>query len=94
MRRCLHVAAPLVASTALGLLTGCQQPGSQCVDNETGRVVNTSLCTDSAGRPRDNHSVHLASGTRRGGFGSSFAGNLVPVVLGSAAAALIIGFGG
>lgn len=44
MRRSLQVAAPLLATTALALTTGCRRPEMQrCVD-ENNRVVDDSLC--------------------------------------------------
>ncbi len=47
MKRSLEVAAPLLASTAIALLTGChQQPEPQrCVD-EQNRVVAASFCAN------------------------------------------------
>ena len=48
MKRSAHVAAPLLASTALALLSGCHQPEMQrCVD-ENNKVVDDKLC---AGQP-------------------------------------------
>ena len=46
MRRSTQVAAPLLASTALALLSGCHQPEMQrCVD-ENNKVVDDKLCAD------------------------------------------------
>lgn len=50
MRRSKEVAAPLLASTALALLSGCHQPEMQrCVD-ENNKVVDDKLC---ANQPAD-----------------------------------------
>jgi hypothetical protein len=44
MKRSSHVAAPLLASAALAMLTACRQPEMQrCVD-EHNVVVDSSLC--------------------------------------------------
>lgn len=44
MRRSAHVAAPLLASAALAMLTGCRKPEMQrCVDDH-GAVVADNLC--------------------------------------------------
>ena len=44
MRRSSHVLAPLLASTALGLGTGCRSPEMQrCVDQNR-HVVDSSFC--------------------------------------------------
>lgn len=45
MRRSSNVVAPLLASTALGLLSGCRGPEMQrCVDSNN-RVVDPNLCS-------------------------------------------------
>ncbi|MCU1293422.1 MAG: hypothetical protein JWP08_2272 [Bryobacterales bacterium] len=45
MRRSTQVTAPLLAATALSILTGCLKPEMQrCVD-EQNRVVDDKLCT-------------------------------------------------
>ncbi len=50
MKRSAHVAAPLLASTALALLSGCHHPEMQrCVD-ENNKVVEDKLC---ANQPAD-----------------------------------------
>ena len=107
MRRSSHVLAPLLASTALGLATGCRSPEMQrCVD-QNNHVVDSSLCrsgsyggggggsgslyrsyyggsgsyrvgsTAEGGstEPASGHSYSTTTGTERGGFGSSFAGD-------------------
>jgi hypothetical protein len=43
MRRSTHVAAPLLAATALSLLTGCHRQMQRCVD-ENNTVVDDNLC--------------------------------------------------
>lgn len=49
MRRSAQVAAPLLASTALALLSGCHQPEMQrCVD-ENNKVVDDKLCANQPG---------------------------------------------
>ena len=46
MRRSNQVAAPLLAATALSILTGCQKPEMQrCVD-EQNHVVDDKLCAN------------------------------------------------
>ena len=46
MKRSTQVAAPLLAATALAMLTGCQKPEMQrCVD-EQNHVVDDSLCAN------------------------------------------------
>lgn len=48
MRRSSSVVAPILASTALGLLTGCHGPEMQrCVDSNN-RVVDPGLCQSSS----------------------------------------------
>ncbi len=49
MRRSAQVAAPLLASTALALLSGCREPEMQrCVD-ENNKVVDDKLCANQPG---------------------------------------------
>jgi hypothetical protein len=49
MRRSAQVAAPLLASTALALLTACRRPEMQrCVD-ENDKVVDDKLCANQPG---------------------------------------------
>ncbi len=49
MRRSTHVAAPLLATAALSLLTGCRRPEMQrCVD-ENNNVVDDSFCKNQPG---------------------------------------------
>lgn len=46
MRRSVKVAAPLLASVALAMTTGCRKPEMQrCVD-ESNRVVDDGLCAN------------------------------------------------
>ena len=105
MKRSLHVSAPLLAATALTLVTGCRKPEMQrCVD-EQNRVVSDSFCQNpqrglgqngvpmplyryyyggfggyNLGTPVTGGSYNAisghsyATGTTRGGFGSSFGG--------------------
>jgi len=43
MKRSVQVTAPLLASAALALLTGCRQPMKRCVDDHN-VVVDDGLC--------------------------------------------------
>jgi hypothetical protein len=53
MRRSTQVAAPLLAATALSLLTGCKKPEMQrCVD-EQNHVVDDSLCANLPANQQD-----------------------------------------
>ena len=46
MKRSSHVAAPLLATAALAITTGCRKPEMQrCVD-ENNKVVDDSLCAN------------------------------------------------
>ena len=46
MRRSSHVVAPLLAATAIAMMTGCRKPEMQrCVD-ESNKVVDDSLCAN------------------------------------------------
>jgi hypothetical protein len=55
MKRSSHVAAPLLASAALSMLTACRQPQMQrCVD-EHNVVVDDSLCNNQPGQQNDNY---------------------------------------
>ncbi len=61
MRRSTQVATPLLASTALALLTGCHQPEMQrCVD-ENNKVVDDQLCANqpSAQQPQQHNGVGI-----------------------------------
>ena len=99
MRRSVQVTAPLLAATALAVMTGCRQPQmKRCVD-EQNRVVPDSFCQEqlmtdspayrfyyggsgsyssgsyvSGGSYTGSSGVSYATGTTRGGFGSSFGG--------------------
>jgi hypothetical protein len=57
MRRSVRVAAPLLASIALSMTTGCRKPDMQrCVD-ENNRVVDDNLCANpraASGQPYQN----------------------------------------
>jgi hypothetical protein len=63
MRRSAHVVAPLLASAAVALLTGCRsQEMQRCVD-ENNRIVDPSLCkTPSAPRAHGYHFYYGGSG--------------------------------
>ena len=63
MRRSSHVLAPLLASTALGLVTGCRSPEMQrCVDGNN-HVADPSLCTSGApGRSGGGSGYHFYYG--------------------------------
>jgi hypothetical protein len=55
MKRSKHVAAPLLASAALTMLTACRKPEMQrCVD-EHNVVVDDSLCGNQAGQQNNNY---------------------------------------
>jgi hypothetical protein len=55
MKRSSHVAAPLLASAALAMLTACRKPDMQrCVD-EHNVVVDDSLCGNPAGQQNNNY---------------------------------------
>jgi hypothetical protein len=113
MRRSAQVIAPLLASTAALLLTGCGPEMQRCVDQQN-HVVDPSFCKNlpaqpstrqqngsslpyipllyhyyygggggyglgssvygGSASPEAGHNYSLTSGTRRGGFGSSFSG--------------------
>ena len=63
MRRSSKVAAPLLAATAMAMLSGCRKPEMQrCVD-ENNRVVDDSFC---ANLPADNRNQQPPYG--HGGF--------------------------
>jgi hypothetical protein len=61
MKRSAHVAAPLLASAAVALLTACRKPEMQrCVD-ENNRVVADNFCANQpvnqlSGQPTHSHS--------------------------------------
>jgi hypothetical protein len=58
MKRSAQVAAPLLAATALSLLTGCQKPEMQrCVD-EQNHVVDDSLCKNLPNQPQQRPDGH------------------------------------
>ncbi len=55
MRRSTQVAAPLLASTALALLSGCHQPEMQrCID-ENNKVVDDKFCANQPGDAEQQH---------------------------------------
>lgn len=61
MRRSQQVAAPLLASAALAMLSGCKQSEMRCVDSHNA-VVDHSLCTPvSGGEYRLYYDGHLDS---------------------------------
>ena len=65
MKRSAHVAAPLLASVALSLATGCRKPEMQrCVD-ENNHVVDDSLC---ANLPPDNNQQYQNLGGHGGTY--------------------------
>jgi hypothetical protein len=65
MRRSTQVAAPLLAATALSMLTGCQKPEMQrCVD-EQNHVVDDKFC---ANLPADQHGIQQQRPDGHGGF--------------------------
>ena len=66
MRRSRHVIAPLLASTALGLVSGCRSPEMQrCVD-QNNHIVDSNLC-NSSGSGGGFHTYYGGSGTYRPG---------------------------
>jgi hypothetical protein len=59
MKRSTQVATPLLAATALALLTGCRDPQMQrCVD-ENNKVVDQSFCHDQNQQPQNDTTVHI-----------------------------------
>ena len=85
MKRSTQIATPLLAATALALLTGCREPQMQrCVD-ENNKVVDQSFCRDQ-NQQQNNSSVHIPSfHYYYGGYGSydpgtiATGGSLTPV---------------
>ena len=58
MKRSAQVTAPLLAATALSLLTGCRRPEMQrCVD-ENNHVVDDSLCNNQSSEPQQRPDGH------------------------------------
>jgi hypothetical protein len=58
MKRSSQVTAPLLAATALSLLTGCRRPEMQrCVD-ENNHVVDDSLCNNQPNQPQQRPDGH------------------------------------
>jgi len=87
VRRSQQVLAPLLASTALGLLSGCTAHAPRVSGNDAPHRLDPSLSCDSAGKPVARGLCSLdASGTARGGFGENFGA----LVLASAAAGLLL----
>jgi hypothetical protein len=95
MRRSSHVIAPLLAASAMTLLTGCRHPRTQelerCVD-ESNHVVDPSFCKNLppgaqqpvTGTPQDNSvpyntTIYFPHTYRYyyGGSGSSIIGSIV-----------------
>ncbi len=59
MKRSTQVATPLLAATALALLTGCREPQMQrCVD-ENNKIVDQSFCRDQDRQPQNNSITHI-----------------------------------
>jgi hypothetical protein len=77
MKRSTHVAAPLLASAALTLLTGCRQEQMQrCVD-EHNVVVDDSFCQNQQGQ--NNNNFYHPPGLYRyyyGGTGTYYPGSI------------------
>jgi hypothetical protein len=57
MRRSTQVAAPLLAATALSILTGCHREMQRCVD-ENNNVVDDSLCNNQPNQPQQRPDGH------------------------------------
>jgi hypothetical protein len=58
MKRSTQVVTPLLAATALALLTGCRQPDMQrCVD-ENNKVVDDKLCQQQGQQPQQRPDGH------------------------------------
>jgi hypothetical protein len=57
MKRSTQVVTPLLAATALALLTGCNEPMQRCVD-ENNKVVDQTFCRDQ-NQQQNNSSVHV-----------------------------------
>ena len=78
MKRSKHVAAPLLASAAIAMLTGCRQAQmKRCVD-EHNVVVDDSLCGNQPGQQNNNNYYHPGGFYRYyyGGGGSYFPGSV------------------
>jgi hypothetical protein len=74
MKRSSQVATPLLAATALALLTGCRSYQMQrCVD-ENNNVVDQSLCRDQNQNKQQNNLPHFHY--YYGGYGSYTPGTL------------------
>ncbi len=80
MKRSTHVAAPLLASAALALLTACRKPEMRrCVD-EHNVVVDDSLCGNQPGQQNNNNYHPFGGGFYRyyyGGYGGYGLGSWV-----------------
>ena len=80
MKRSTHVAAPLLASTALSMLAGCRQPQmKRCVD-EHNVVVDNSFCENQPGQQNNNYYHPIVPGVFRyyyGGYGGFNPGSVV-----------------
>jgi len=57
MKRSTQVAAPLLAATALSLLTGCNRQMQRCVD-ENNNVVDDHFCKDQPNQPQQRPDGH------------------------------------
>ena len=78
MRRSAHVAAPLLASAALALLTACKRPEPQrCVD-ENNKVVDDSLCANQPGDAEGQRRLQEQQAQQQHGTGGNL---LVPLLL-------------
>jgi hypothetical protein len=85
MKRSTQVATPLLAATALALLSGCREPQMQrCVD-ENNRVVDQSFCRDQNQQQNNTSGPTPSFRYYYGGYGSydpgtiATGGSLTPV---------------
>jgi hypothetical protein len=77
MKRSTQVATPLLAATALALLSGCRGPQMQrCVD-ENNKIVDQSFCRDQNQQPQNNSITHIPTfHYYYGGYGSFAPGTI------------------
>ena len=67
MRRSIQVMAPLLATTALGLMAGCRSPEMQRCVNQNNHVVDSSLCHSAGSGGGGYHAYFGGSGSYQAG---------------------------
>lgn len=80
MKRSTHVAAPLLASAALSMLTGCRQAQMQRCVNEHNLVVDEAFCKNQPAQQNNNNYHPGGPGFYRyyyGGAGGYYPGAVV-----------------